>query len=91
VDHVAGNDTVGPHPLLRQETGPGVRHGADNGCFLPSSTEESFGVLSAANGAGLYQRRVVAGYGHSDCLFGKHASHDVFPLIVEHLDANQTP
>jgi cholesterol oxidase len=66
-------------------------HGADNGCFLPSSTEESFGVLSAANGAGLYQRRVLPGYGHSDCMFGKQAAHDVFPLIVEHLDANQTP
>ena len=63
-------------------------HGADNGCFLPSSTEESFGVLSQVNPARLYQRRVIPGYGHGDCIIGKHAAQDVYPLIVEHLDAN---
>lgn len=64
-------------------------HGAENGCFLPSSTEESLGVLGQVNDPKLYQRKVIAGYGHSDCLFGKQAAHDVFPLISEHLDANQ--
>jgi cholesterol oxidase len=62
-------------------------HGADNGCFLPSSTEQALAALSQANGAEHYRRHVIAGYGHSDCMFGKTAARDVFPLIVNHLDA----
>jgi cholesterol oxidase len=64
-------------------------HGAENGCFLPSSTEETLGVLVQVNDPKLYQRRVIQGYGHSDCMFGKQAAHDVYPLISDHLDANQ--
>jgi cholesterol oxidase len=63
-------------------------HGADNACFLPRGTEDSLAALSQANGGGLYQRHVLAGYGHGDCMFGKRAVHDVYPIIVEHLEAN---
>ncbi len=61
-------------------------HGAENQCFLPTSTEKTVEVLSAANGANLYSRKVIPGYGHIDCIFGRNASIDVFPAIVEHLD-----
>jgi len=64
-------------------------HGADNACFLPRGTEDSLAALSQANGAAHYRRRVIEGYGHGDCLFGKRAAHDVYPAIVEHLEANR--
>ena len=60
-------------------------HGADNACFLPSSTQKTFEWLSEANGS-LYSRHVVPGYGHIDCIIGKDASRDVFPLIAQHLE-----
>ncbi len=66
-------------------------HGAENACFLPSSTEETVAALSRANGAGLYKRHVIPGYGHIDCIFGKSAARDVFPRIVEHLDQDAVP
>ncbi len=44
-------------------------------------------VLSEVNGAGLYKRYLVPAYGHIDCIFGKNAARDVYPQIVEHLDA----
>lgn len=64
-------------------------HGADNACFLPRGMEDSLAALAQANGAGLYQHRVIQGYGHGDCVFGKRAAHDVYPFIVEHLEANR--
>lgn len=62
-------------------------HGAENSCFRPESTERTMALLAQCNGATLYRRHVVPGYGHLDCIFGKRASRDVFPLIVEHLEA----
>jgi cholesterol oxidase len=62
-------------------------HGAENGCYLPKSTEETVAALSAANGASFYKRHVIPGYGHIDCMFGKDAVDDVYPKIVAHLDA----
>lgn len=61
-------------------------HGAKNACFAPESTARTLARLSQANGRQLYDRRVIPGYGHIDCIFGKSASRDVYPLIVEHLD-----
>jgi hypothetical protein len=29
---------------------------------------------------------VVPGYGHIDCLIGKQVLHDIFPLILDHLE-----
>ena len=61
-------------------------HGQENNCFLPESTERTVAKLSARNGALLYERHVIPKYGHIDCIFGKTAAADVFPLIVAHLD-----
>ena len=33
-----------------------------------------------------YSRHVVPGYGHIDCMFGKNAVVDVYPMILEHLE-----
>ena len=62
-------------------------HGAQNECFLPESTEITVHDLAAANGSSLYKRQVIPGYGHIDCIFGKNAVNDVYPFIVEHLEA----
>jgi cholesterol oxidase len=64
-------------------------HGENNACFLPRSTELSLELLSERNGADLYTRRVVSGYGHIDCIFGEHAARDVYPLVLEHLEETQ--
>jgi cholesterol oxidase len=60
-------------------------HGENNRCFLPSSTLATFDALAKANGPEHYHRVVIAGYGDIDCIIGKHAARDVFPLILEHL------
>ena len=64
-------------------------HGAENACFAPRSTEETVAALSQANGAALYRRHVIPAYGHIDCIFGKHAARDVYPYILEHLEATR--
>lgn len=46
-------------------------------------------VLAQRNGSHLYRRHVVPGYGHIDCMFGKRAALDVYPLILEHLEATR--
>jgi cholesterol oxidase len=80
-----GNDVYLPHldrlalPIL-------FIHGAENACFKPESTERTLQRLSEANGRQLYERHVIPGYGHIDCIFGKNAATDVYPLIVAHLD-----
>jgi len=61
-------------------------HGAKNACFRPESTARTLSRLSQANGRQLYDRHVIPGYGHIDCIFGKNAAKDVFPLILAHLD-----
>jgi cholesterol oxidase len=63
-------------------------HGEANRCVLPKSTETTLGLVRAANGGSLYRRSVFAGYGHVDCVMGKDAVRDVFPVIVDHLNAN---
>jgi cholesterol oxidase len=60
--------------------------GEDNKCYLPESTELTYEYLCQANGDELYKRQVIAGYGHIDCIFGANAIHDVFPLILDHLE-----
>ncbi len=61
-------------------------HGAKNACFLPQSTERTLRRLAEANGRQLYERHVIPDYGHIDCIFGKNAAVDVYPIILAHLD-----
>ena len=62
-------------------------HGALNECVLPRATEITLECLGERNGAALYSRRLIAGYGHVDCIIGKDASRDVYPHILAHLSA----
>lgn len=61
-------------------------HGAENSCFLPESTRRTFDWLVAAHGPDRYARHVIPGYGHIDCIMGKNAARDVYPLILAHLE-----
>ena len=60
-------------------------HGRGNATFRESATARTHDALCAANGAAGYRRHVVDGYGHMDCLIGRDAATDVFPLIERHL------
>ena len=62
-------------------------HGAENDCFLPVSTELTYNALREVNGTHLYTRHVIPGYGHIDCIYGKNAVQDVYPHMLEHLEA----
>jgi cholesterol oxidase len=59
--------------------------GEHNETLAPLGTEESYQQLCSAHGPALYRRHVLAGYGHLDCLIGKDADRDVFPLIAQSL------
>jgi cholesterol oxidase len=62
-------------------------HGADDACVLVAGTEATVAELRERNGSELYQLHVVPGYGHLDCLVGKFVLRDVFPLVLEQLQA----
>jgi cholesterol oxidase len=66
-------------------------HGAENQTWLPRATERTVEWLSASNGAQLYRRHVIPLYGHIDCIFGKDAARDVYPLILQHLEETAHP
>lgn len=87
VDH-DGNDVYMPH-LDRLAIPMRFIHGAENRCYLPESTQKTVELLSARNGAALYDRFVIPDYGHIDCIFGQHAARDTYPLILEHLEKTQ--
>jgi cholesterol oxidase len=61
-------------------------HGGNNVCFLPISTKRTLDRLAPVNGRLIYERHVIPGYGHIDCIFGKDAARDVFPRILAHLE-----
>ena len=61
-------------------------HGAENDCLLPESTRVTQALLAACNGAALYPRQLIPGYGHVDCIIGEHADRDVYPHILRHLE-----
>jgi cholesterol oxidase len=63
-------------------------HGAQNACYLPSSTEKTLEWLREHNDPSLYSRVVIPDFGHIDCIFGKHAATAVYPHILEHLENN---
>jgi cholesterol oxidase len=81
-----GKDTYLPH-LERLAIPISFIHGAENHCWLPKSTEITCNLLRKVNGDDLYTRHLIPNYGHIDCIFGKNASRDVYPLILQHLEA----
>jgi cholesterol oxidase len=81
-----GSDVYLPH-LDRLAIPICFIHGAANRCFLPESTEITYNLLRQANGDALYSRHVVPNYGHIDCIYGKNAVNDIYPLMLKHLDA----
>ena len=80
-----GRDEYMPH-LRRLAIPITYIHGSENRCFLPESTLKTYEELCAVNGAELYDRKVIPGYGHIDCIYGKNASRDVYPHILAHLE-----
>jgi cholesterol oxidase len=62
-------------------------HGEKNECVLPRATEITIETLTDTNGASWYSRTVIPEYGHVDCIIGEHASRDVYPKILAHLEA----
>lgn len=80
-----GQDTYMPH-LDRLAMPIRFIHGAENRCYVPDSTKLTYDLLCAENGSALYDRHVIPGYGHIDCIFGQNAARDVYPLILEHLE-----
>jgi len=61
--------------------------GARNRTFVPRSTELTYQWLVKENGAALYKRHVVPGYGHIDSFMGAEANRDFYPVFLEQLEA----
>jgi choline dehydrogenase-like flavoprotein len=61
--------------------------GAENRCFLPQSTADTYAWLCDANGPALYKRHVIARYGHIDTFMGSRANQDCYPAFIEQLEA----
>jgi cholesterol oxidase len=78
-----GEDIYLPH-LERLAIPITFIHGVENNCWLPESTEMTYNLLQEKNG-NIYTRHVIPNYGHLDCIFGKNAAKDVYPLILKHL------
>ncbi|WP_345816530.1 alpha/beta fold hydrolase [Paraburkholderia sp. PREW-6R] len=63
-------------------------HGEKNETYLPQSTLLTYDLLKTHFPEQPYERHLIPGYGHIDCIFGKHAALDVYPLIKTYLDAH---
>ena len=66
----------------------GFIHGDRNETYLPESTERTFDMLVRQFPEQPYERHLIPGYGHIDCIFGKNASVDVYPVIARYLGAH---
>jgi cholesterol oxidase len=66
----------------------GFIHGDRNETYLPKSTELTFDMLVKHFPEQPYERHLIPGYGHIDCIFGKDASVDVYPVIARYLNAH---
>lgn len=87
--NAAGEEAYLPH-MERLAIPIAFIHGADNVCVLPKSTEITLDRVSKANGADLYVRHLIPDYGHVDCIIGKNAVSDVYPLILDHLQNSES-
>jgi cholesterol oxidase len=79
-----GEDAYMPH-LDRMALPICFVHGSKNECFLPESTALTVEALRRVNGD-RYERHVIDGYGHIDCIYGKNAVRDVYPIMADFLD-----
>ena len=61
--------------------------GKENRMFVPASTEETYDLLSRANGAKYYERKLYDGFGHLDCYIGEGAADRIWPDIARTLDS----
>ncbi|RDJ98817.1 alpha/beta fold hydrolase [Paraburkholderia lacunae] len=66
----------------------GFIHGDKNETYLPKSTQLTYDMLVERFPEQPYERHVIPGYGHIDCIFGKNAAVDVYPVIGRYLDAH---
>ena len=48
----------------------------------------SLAILADAFPEQPYERYLIPGYGHIDCIFGKNAALDVYPTIASYLNAH---
>lgn len=60
--------------------------GANNICFLPQSQQKTFEYFDAIK-PGFHSLHIIPDYGHLDIFLGKNAATDVFPLMLQQLDA----
>lgn len=66
----------------------GFIHGDRNETYLPVSTQRTFEMLVRRFPEQPYERTIIPGYGHIDCILGKNAAVDVYPVIARYLDAH---
>ncbi|MFM0202023.1 alpha/beta fold hydrolase [Paraburkholderia fungorum] len=66
----------------------GFIHGEKNETYLPKSTQLTYDMLVKQFPEQPYERHIIPGYGHIDCIFGKNAAVDVYPLIARYLNAH---
>lgn len=59
--------------------------GKNNHCFLPESQQRTFDFFDGWR-KNYHSLHVIPNYGHLDVFFGKDASRDVFPLMLEELE-----
>jgi len=81
-----GEDVYLPH-VERMAIPIAFIHGSENELWLPDSTRQTYNWLCEANGKQLYSRYLIPHYGHIDCIFGKNAAQDVYPIMLKHLEA----
>ncbi|CAB3707237.1 alpha/beta fold hydrolase [Paraburkholderia rhynchosiae] len=66
----------------------GFIHGDRNETYVPESTALTYEMLVNAFPEQPYERHLIPGYGHIDCIFGKNAAVDVYPTIASYLNAH---
>jgi cholesterol oxidase len=65
--------------------------GRHNKIFFPETSKRTYEWLRASNPDIYYERKVLPEYAHLDGIIGRDAARDVFPCIVEHLEATSRP
>ncbi|MEZ0605490.1 alpha/beta fold hydrolase [Paraburkholderia sp. IW21] len=66
----------------------GFIHGEKNETYLPESTQLTYDMLVQHFPEQPYERHLIPGYGHLDCIFGKNAAAEVYPVIASYLNAH---